>query len=127
MIFGLPRLYAALGAAIVAALLLGWVARIDSLRSAHKKEAAACAEKLHVTQDSLDLALAQISDNNRRIREAADKLNEAKQQAAADQARADARWDAQKGRVAALEASARDNTQEPCKVSQRASQALEGL
>lgn len=41
MIFGLPRLYAALGAATLIAAFLAWVWRIDSLRAAYKRDLVA--------------------------------------------------------------------------------------
>lgn len=42
--FGLEglKLYGAIGAAVMIALFLAWVWRIDSLRAAHKKDLAAC-------------------------------------------------------------------------------------
>jgi hypothetical protein len=42
MPFGIPRLYAMIGAGVVVALFLAWVWRIDSLRARHLEETAAC-------------------------------------------------------------------------------------
>jgi chromosome segregation ATPase len=95
--------------------------------AACNKDRIVLTEKLRTTQTSLDGALAQINDNNARIEAANKALETNRQQAAADLARANARWEAAKSSVGALEASAKDHTQPPCKVSQRAAQALEGL
>ena len=108
-------------------LALLWVWRIDTLRARHLKDLNAAELRHSFTTASLNTCTGQIKDNNRRISEAAAALERQRSEATAALARADARWEASRGRVSALEASARDGTQPPCKVSERASGALEGL
>jgi hypothetical protein len=117
-----------LGAAIVFAL----VERGEAvhLRKLDQRDAAGWAgeKKAHaVTKASLDRALAQIADNNKRVDAAAAELGREKARAAADLAQADARWRTTKAGVDALEADARDLKRAPCTVSAAAKQALEGL
>ena len=92
-----------------------------------KQQRVRVEESLKVTIASLQGATAQINDNNRRIRAAAARFDQAKQQAAADLARANARWEATGRTVNALEASARNNSLPPCRMSERALDALKGL
>ncbi len=115
----------AIGAAVL--LLLMWVWRIDTLRARHLREAQSAELRHAVTTSSLNTCLAKIEDNNKRITAANDRLESDRRQAAADEAAANARQAASKARVASLEASARDNSQDGCKVSGEALRALEGL
>lgn len=80
-----------------------------------------------ITRQSLAGARGQIDDNNRRIEEANKRLEEARRTAAADEARAAARWRSTAATIAELEAAARDGGGEPCEVSPEALRALEGL
>lgn len=59
-----PRLYAAAGAAIVVALLLAWVARIDHLRAQHKRETIECQANFAKFRADVEARteLARISD-----------------------------------------------------------------
>jgi hypothetical protein len=84
-------------------------------------------DALQVTQTSLDGALGQINDNNKRIEAANAALQTARQEAAANDARANARYEATKGAVARLEASAGAKGLPPCRVSDEARRAMEGL
>jgi hypothetical protein len=122
--------------AIGAVLLLGFLyvrhlqneakdARADSARWQglfHQEKAAFAIEKV-----SLDGALVRINDNNRRIKAAADELAREKQEAAAADARANARYEATGASVKRLEQSAATKGLPPCKVSQEAAHALDGL
>jgi hypothetical protein len=76
---------------------------------------------------SLRQARRQIDDNNRRILEAAARLDDAKRQAAADQARADERWRGTQSTIGELEADARRSDRKPCTISPAARAALEDL
>lgn len=127
--FGLagPKLYAAIGGAIVIALFLAWVWRIDSLRASHLKERDAALSGLKISETSLKQCRGFVDDNNRRIDESAKALADAQQKAAADKARSDARYEATGRTISGLEASAADRTQPACAVSQRALQGLEQL
>jgi hypothetical protein len=100
-------------------------ARQDSARwqGLFRQEKAAFA----VEKVSLDGALSRITDNNRRIKVAADELAREKQEAAAADARANARYEATKGAVARLEASAARKGLPPCVVSDEARRALGDL
>lgn len=99
-----------------------------------KDHLAACNDKrakleqnLKITTASLVEALGHIDENNKRVEAAGAQLQAAKQEAAADEARANERYRATDGTVKRLEASARDKTLPACKVSQAAAQAMEGL
>lgn len=109
-------------------LALGlWSWRLDTLRARHLKKEQTAELKLSISNTSLNQCNAHIADNNRRISEANARLEQTKQQAAADVARANARWEETGARVKSLQASARDKTQPPCKVSEIALKGLEGL
>lgn len=117
-----------LGAAIVFALIERGEAAHQ--RKLDQRDAAGWAgeKKAHqVTKASLDGALAQIADNNKRVIAAAAELEREKGQAAADLARANERWRSTKAGVDALNADARDPRRAPCTVSAEAKRALEGL
>ena len=101
------RLYGAIAGAVIVALFLAWVWRLDTLRARHLKDWQTSELKLTISNTSLNECNGHIADNNKRIEAANARLEQMKQQAAADQARADARWEASKGRVSDLEASAR--------------------
>lgn len=91
------------------------------------RKVAAVEVKLQVTQTSLDGALAQINDNNKRIEAANVRREQDKQQAAADLARANARYEATGARVKSLEGSARRTDLPACQVSPTALEGLAGL
>lgn len=83
--------------------------------------------RLTISNTSLKSCSIQIEDNNRRIKAANDRLQQDRERAAADKAAADARYEAQRATVSALEASARRADLPACKVSGEALKALEGL
>jgi uncharacterized protein YlxW (UPF0749 family) len=96
-------------------------------RDQWKDTAAVRLANLKTTTASLNGARAQIDDDNKRIEAANQALQTARQEAAAADARANARYEATKGAVARLEASAGAKGLPPCKVSDEARRALEGL
>jgi chromosome segregation ATPase len=96
-------------------------------RDQWKDTAAVRLANLRTTTESLNGARAQIDDNNKRIEAANAQLQTARQEAAAADARANARYEATRGAVARLEASAATKGLPPCKVSQEAAHALDGL
>ncbi len=121
------RLYGAIAGAVAVALLLAWVWRIDTLRARHLRDFQSAELRHSVTAASLNACNGYIDAANKRVAEQAKRLEQDKQQAAADKARSDARWEASKGRVASLEASARRTDLPACQVSPGALSALEGL
>jgi hypothetical protein len=126
----LKRFWWSIPIAILLVLLLVTRVQRDHARAdlqASLKLNGRLTEQLEITAASLNGALARIDDSNRRILAAAAQLDQAKQRAAADQARADERWKGSGRTVAALEASAKAETGDPCTVSDAAAQALEGL
>ena len=125
--WGIPRLYVMIGAGVMIALFFAWIWRIDTLRARHLKDLNAAELRHSITTASLNTCTGQIKDNNRRIAEAAGRLETDKQQAAADLARANARWERSRASVSTLEASARSTGQPACTTSQAARGALEGL
>jgi hypothetical protein len=96
-------------------------------RDQWKDTAAVRLANLKTTQTSLDGALAQINDNNKRVEAANQALQLAEREAAAADARANARYEATGATIERLKASAAGKGQAPCKVSQEALQALGGL
>lgn len=116
-------------AALVIALgIVMWRAdAISGQRDKALEAVGACKANLATTQTSLDGALGHIEDSNRRVTEAAARLEQTKREAAAAEAAANARWERTRASVAALEASARDHSQPACEASSEALRALEGL
>jgi uncharacterized protein YlxW (UPF0749 family) len=96
-------------------------------RDQWKDTAAVRLANLKTTQTSLDGALAQINDTNKRVEAANQALQLAEREAAAADARANARYEATGATIERLKASAAGKGQSPCKVSQEALQALGGL
>lgn len=125
--FGIPRLYAMIGAGVIVALFLAWVWRLDTLRARHLKEAQTAELKLAISNQSLASCNGHIADNNKRIAEASARFAQDRTQAARDLARAEARYEAQRATVGALEASAKRTDLPACKVSTEALSVLEGL
>ncbi len=121
------RLYGAIAGAVAVALLVAWVFRIDSLRARHLKDWQNSELKLTVSNTSLKECNGHIADNNKRIAAQADQFVKDKQQAAADLARANARWESTGRAVGALEASAKRTDLPACRVSEIALKSLEGL
>jgi chromosome segregation ATPase len=84
-------------------------------------------ERLQTTTASLKEALDHIGESNKMVEAAGAKLQLAKQEAAASEARSNARYEPTGASVKRLEALARDKSQPACKVSESAAHALEGL
>lgn len=116
-------------AGMVCALGIMWLLYGAEKQRSAKWEARAAAEiAAHdVTRSSLAGARSHIDDNNRRIAEANQRLEDARRNAAANEARANARWRSTAETIAELEAAARDGSGAPCEVSPGALRALEGL
>lgn len=119
---------AVIGGLVLALGVQSW--RLSSSQSANRElsgKIGQLTERLSTTRASLDVCLAEIDDNNRRIEIASKRFAEDQQAAAAMVASTNARWEAAKSSVSALEASARDVSRPACKVSEQALKALEGL
>lgn len=116
---------AALLAALVALSLWSW--RIDTLRARHLQEAQASELRHTITKTSLNTCNGHIADNNRRIQDAADKLEQAKREAAANDARANTRYKPTGKAVSALERSSGRKDLPACQVTSEALRSLEGL
>jgi hypothetical protein len=117
---------------LCAAIVFALIERHEGVhqRKLDQRDAAgwAAEKKAHaITKASLDGALAQIADNNRRVDAATAELEREKRQAAADLAQADEKWRTTKAGVDVLNADARDPSRKPCTVSAEAKRALEGL
>lgn len=84
-------------------------------------------QALSTTLESLAKAQREINDNNQRVQAAAARLEDAKRQSAADQARADERWRGTEATIADLQAAARRPDRKPCTLSNEARRALEDL
>lgn len=104
--------------------------RISGLRAEAelaKVTRAQLEDRNRLVQASLDAATLRISDNNARIEAGAKALADQRAAAAADLAHLQERYTQTTATVKALEASAKRQPVDPCKVSDLAATALEKL
>lgn len=109
------------------AVLRGQVHDRDASIDALKVERTQLEDRNGVTQASLDGALGRITQLNADADERARQYQSSLAGARASEARMAERYRSTAATVAALEASARDGSKDPCRVSDAAHSALEGL